>query len=46
MQGMITELIKETGMEEDDSKKLQDTLLKAEKKSQKFLRRTRMKLSS
>jgi hypothetical protein len=32
MRGMINEFIKETGMEEEDSKKLETTLLKAEKK--------------
>ena len=35
MRGMIDEFIKETGMESEDSKKLETTLLKAEKKSRK-----------
>jgi GTPase SAR1 family protein len=35
MRGMINEFIKETGMEGDDCKKLETTLLKAEKKSRR-----------
>ena len=35
MRGMINEFVEETGMEKEDSKQLDDTLLRAEKKSRK-----------